>query len=1068
MAIGDVGVGSSGRVGPAVRAVRLDDPWYGPPREVTAVPLDPLLDELPFLQMDPYDFEKLLWKLVIEVEGLRDVHRFGTYGQKDDGLDVVGRTAGGAWHGWQGKRYEAYGPADLVRAVEDHTVRGSGEFPVERLVVCVPCKIKRQVTAKLRELKKANPGLELELLGPDHLGSRLRRRSDIVTEFFGAQTAQRFCLPGPAPVVIAAPSVDRADLADAARRSPAAVFGAAPFLESAARCFESQDYRAAADNLWQAEQRLGRAGFEGHAASVAHRRTEALIKAGSLDEASVLLSDAFWLSADTGDTDGAADITHRLGQALRIESDETDDVVPPGTERASRLLAVMEAARELLLHPFPEPEIPDLLLGDPAGAEAEFTRLAALAGETALMDRDVRWVVDHADRLSVLAQAPREHDVWSSTRLNLVIADATGRWEDVLGAARRREYPRLMCALVLARYARHLAVANGDPLAADHWKEAVEQACLDGYNGDAGEWVNAQRLLHHWAAPRQLPDFDDFELARSLRLRPGKAKLFGETDLLGQGLGDLHDGKLRSAVIALRQQVRISTVTGRWFDEHVARRRLAEALRESGEFDRAAAQVVAVGETAAAKELAEAAGEYFVDVTGSIGTGPYWERATALRLLAEQADLLPDPLVDPVAEAALAIVAPAQEDLVAQIRSQSPSVHEAACNLLAALSGRLDGQRAAQLLDIFRPLAPRKENSGFRLTDDTHAKVLTSVAQAHTSLRDDALDQAEAMLVGDRALPGALRDIATVMAKYGRGRITRLAEIADAGSDTATEILGYFTRDAPDELLIGRAKEALARITAPRPAAGGNGSSLGTAAGPDASLIRLLPEADRLAAVHALIAAAQGPDPLMNRAEFIDAAALLIRSLSRDTAVGDLFPRVLAAAEKNSEPNEADLSITATDHALSWFRINLPPTDLEAHWLYLAAALARTRAETDRVRDRILVELPGAGSDGGYFLVRSLQLLSQETLAPHVLLLAAHPHWAARSLSAVLWARHDDVPLLLGTVLARDPDARVRRTLAGVVAGPPQDRTAAAREVLAADPRCSVRAALDSVEGSTA
>ncbi|MFK0114230.1 hypothetical protein [Streptomyces sp. NPDC091217] len=83
-------------------------------------------------------------------------------------------------------------PADLQRAVEDHTVRGSGEFPVEELVVCVPCDITRQVTVKLRELNESNPDLSIVLLGPDELGDRLRNRPDIVTQFFGQQTAERF------------------------------------------------------------------------------------------------------------------------------------------------------------------------------------------------------------------------------------------------------------------------------------------------------------------------------------------------------------------------------------------------------------------------------------------------------------------------------------------------------------------------------------------------------------------------------------------------------------------------------------------------------------------------------------------------------------------------------------------------------------------------------------------------------------------------------------------------------------------------------------------------------------
>ncbi|WP_030185291.1 hypothetical protein [Streptomyces sp. NRRL S-813] len=373
-------------------------------------------------------------------------------------------------------------------------------------------------------------------------------------------------------------------------------------MEAAARFTQENNHHAAADKLEQAENLLAQSGFDGHAASVARRRADALINAGHLDEAASLLTEAFWQRADAGDVDGARAICHRLGEALRAEASEHPDTDAAGTGRALRLFAVMDCARNLLAHPFPEPKLPALLQGDPNGLEISLARLAVLASETAtLVDRQTAWITEHAEHLTKLADAVRDTDELLAVRLRLTVADATGQWTDLVNAAYRRRHRRILCALILARHARHLVITEGSKEAAEHWKEAVEQACLDGHNADAGEWVHAQRLLHQRTVPMALSATDDLDLANALLARPGRSKLLDAGDLLTKGIGALHDKNLRVAVLALRQQVRLSAASGRWFDEHVARRRLAEVPREAREFDRAGDHAVTVGETAAVK-----------------------------------------------------------------------------------------------------------------------------------------------------------------------------------------------------------------------------------------------------------------------------------------------------------------------------------------------------------------------------------------------------------------------------------------------------------------------------------
>ncbi|MFD9562595.1 hypothetical protein [Streptomyces sp. NPDC059994] len=1065
MSEGSGGLGSAGQGG-GLRVIPLDDPLYAAPAQVTSALFDPKLGRLPFLKMLPADFERLLARILVEVEGLRDVRLFGTHGQKDDGLDVVGRAADGTWHGWQGKRYKAYGPADLQAAVEDHTVRGSGEFPVEELVVCVPCDITRQVTVKLRNLNGAYPNLNIVLLGPDDLGDKLRNRLDIVTQFFGQQTAERFCLPVPAPPVIAAPGLDRADLADAARRSPAEALGVDELLAEATRFAQDNDHRAAVGKLAEAEDLLVRSGFDGHAASVARRRADALINAGDLDAAAALLSHAFWQRVDAGDTDGVGSISHRLGEALRSATAERPGVDTASHGIALRLFTIMDCAQNLLAHPFPEPQLPTPLQQDPDGLEISLARLAVLAGETfALVDREMVWINEHAERLMQLADAVTGADDLLAVRLRLTVADATGQWTDLVDAAYRRRHRRILCALILARHARHLAISEGLPGAAEFWKEAVELACLDGHNADAGEWVHAQRLLHQRTVAVALPAIDDLDLAKALLARPGRSTLLGAGDLLTKGIGALHDKNLRTAALALRQQVRLSAASGRWFDEHIARRRLAEVLLEVGEFDRAASHVVTVGETKIAKNVAKVAAEHFVGVTHRLGSGPYWEKAVVFRLLGEQADLLPDALVDEVADAALAI-ATAEDVSETRFPAGNPSPYLAAHDLLAALAGRLNLPRAAQLLNAMEPLAPRPKGT-YHLTDYAQATFLAEVATTHPDLRDKALDQILAMLAGNLGDTKALRCASELLHRYGQRRIEELSSLAADGSWAAAEALAYLA-DAtsegrpPSDERIGQARQALARLTAPRAHTPGQiGFGIGEAVGRDAAQILVLPEPDRIKAIRALTDRGRGHEVAFDRADCIDAAASIATTLTQGAASDDLCQTALEAADHDSGPNAADLAMGGMNHQLSAFRLNLASTDIRAHWLLLAAAVAHSTERAEQVRERILLALPAPADDGSYRLAQALQLLPREVVAPHALLLAAHPHWAVRSLSAILWAGQAEAPVQLGSLLARDPDARVRRTLATEVARRTDLRDSTVATLLAADPRHSVRRLLD-------
>jgi hypothetical protein len=74
--------------------------------------------ELPFPLEHWEDFQKLLVALAIDVDGLVEVRRYGTSGQEQDGIDVIGFTRlGHHAHAYQCKNVHEFSESDLTRAI---------------------------------------------------------------------------------------------------------------------------------------------------------------------------------------------------------------------------------------------------------------------------------------------------------------------------------------------------------------------------------------------------------------------------------------------------------------------------------------------------------------------------------------------------------------------------------------------------------------------------------------------------------------------------------------------------------------------------------------------------------------------------------------------------------------------------------------------------------------------------------------------------------------------------------------------------------------------------------------
>jgi hypothetical protein len=156
--------------------------------------------ELPFPLEHWEDFEKLLVALAIDVDGLVEVRRYGTSGQEQDGIDVIGFTRlGHHAHAYQCKNVHEFSKSDLTRAIAKFA-DGPRPLSPKRLVIAVATAANRtQLIRKLEDTRTAYPELTLELWDATRIGELLRDRPRLVEQFFGEDVARRFCVSASFP-----------------------------------------------------------------------------------------------------------------------------------------------------------------------------------------------------------------------------------------------------------------------------------------------------------------------------------------------------------------------------------------------------------------------------------------------------------------------------------------------------------------------------------------------------------------------------------------------------------------------------------------------------------------------------------------------------------------------------------------------------------------------------------------------------------------------------------------------------------------------------------------------------
>jgi hypothetical protein len=206
------------------RNLTLASALNGAPSTRIAAPVIGKLDLLPFGALSWEDFERLQWRVMRDVEGLRYAQLYGDRGQAQLGLDIVALAPDGTGVALQSKKYKRFGAADLKSAVKKFRAT-KRPFDVQRLIIGVSLPVRSTgVVEALAALREEIHPIGLELWESQELSYRLRSRPEIVVEFFGMPTAEAFCLPFKVDIT-AIPTADAVAVREAIARTPEVVTG---------------------------------------------------------------------------------------------------------------------------------------------------------------------------------------------------------------------------------------------------------------------------------------------------------------------------------------------------------------------------------------------------------------------------------------------------------------------------------------------------------------------------------------------------------------------------------------------------------------------------------------------------------------------------------------------------------------------------------------------------------------------------------------------------------------------------------------------------------------------------
>ncbi|WP_455121524.1 restriction endonuclease [Rothia aeria] len=991
---------------------------------------------LPFDELSWEDFERLLWRVLRDVEGLRNAYLYGNRGQKQYGLDIVAFDVDKTGVALQCKKYKKFTASDLRNAVKKLQESRQKFSEVNRFIIAVSSE--GNDTAVIDALHDCRNSLEeiyLELWDKKELSYKLINRPKIVIDFFGMPTAEKFCRPFkyqkseiPNPNAVA--------VSESLAIGPEKITGADKLIREAEEIYVDEPERAL-ELAEEAQETLRQSGFRPHAAGYENLRFKILTRIGRVGKAARSILEEIWLTLECGKNDAARFILYNLSNEIK---EATND------EQVMNMFQVAEKALEILGHPLgalPDPE--SLLCGD----AKDQLRLLVLAGETALANGNLEWINQlHNSCEKLLEQDDDDVDELYRVRLRLLLAEAADNWEGILRDSRRKKLNPSQRSLVTARYARYHALHQNFDEADDLWNEAAGDASLDQRWKDAQTWIFNRRAYGVKRGIIADGTLLPLEIAMG-EMGSSDPILPGDSGAYNTALEKLQSQKYRGAAIAAQRALRQAVASADWVGEEKAHHVLGTILMESGEPEKAAYHLVRASNASSIKELISKFSDQYIDVSESLDAPNYWTVGRAYHLLALEADLIPDDSVEKIVQKILTDFESEKIGTLVDVLFADSSRYLGAVKVLAGIADRITQEQAEMALSHFES-QPEVAPNYFRLHDDEEAVAIAKIATTFPDLRAQAIKHLVFLL--GRSQTSRKNTLETIH-EFRETARSPLKRLAKTGNQWAQDTLVAFYETEPSK---EKVDEAFKSLTKPLEFSE-SVYSFGTNVRKYSLLVGSLPSEQRSLVVNELLNRAENNQiSSIDRKDYLLAASDLVEGLG-ERKHQEYYDRAL---HLGTVPVVNEIE-TSYSHPLGGFihQSFSIPIGQQAEALYLAACLAVLDEQRADVKKRIY-ELFGQDEGSSYRLARALQRLGESDFLNDDIGFLAGQDWGARSLAAVLWVKHPN-PAYVGYRLAHDPDVRVRKSFAGALADCEETpEHMEVRELLCQDPHYSVRKSL--------
>lgn len=1014
----------------------IDSPLEHRPSKIVSAPvLGASL--LPFDELSWEDFERLLWRVLRDVEGLRNAYLYGNRGQKQYGLDIVAFDVDKTGVALQCKKYKKFTASDLRKAVKKLHESRQKFSEVNRFIIAVSSEGNdTAVIDALRSCQNSLEGIDLDLWDKRELSDKLKNCPEIVIDFFGMPTAEKFCRSFKYQKS-EIPASNAVAVSESLARGPEKITGADKLIREAEEIYVDEPERAL-ELVEEAQETLRQSGFRPHAAGYENLRFKILTRIGRVGEAARSILEEIWLTLERGKNDDARSILYNLPNEIK---EATND------EQVVNMFQVAEKALEILGHPLgilPEPE--SLLCGD----AKDQLRLLVLAGETALANGNLAWIKKlHNSCVKLLDQDGDGVDELYIVRLRLLLAEANNGWEDILRDSRRKKLNPSQRSLVTARYARHLALHQNFDEADELWNEAAGDASLDQRWKDAQTWIFNRRAYGVKRGIIADGTLLPLEIAMG-EMGPSSPILPGDSGAYNTALEKLQSQNYRGAAIAAQRALRQAVASADWVGEEKAHHVLGTILMASGEPEKAAYHLVRASNASSIKELISKFSDQYIDVSESLGAPNYWTVGRAYHLLALEADLIPDNSVDEIVQKILTDFESEKIGTLVDVLFADSSRYLGAVKLLAGIADRITQEQADAALLYFESQLELGPNES-RICDKDEAMVAAKIVEEYPDLRMRAIEHLVSIL--GRSQTSRKKIAVETIYKFRHIARSALEKLAESENQWAQDTLNAFYEFEPSK---EKVKEAFRRLTEPL-SFGEFAYSIGTNVWKDSLLVCGLPPKCRVLVINELLNRAENSQvSSIDRGDYILAIAELVEGVDKSKR-RKYYERAFALGN-TPIVNEIE---TVSSHPLGSFMHQgfSSPIGQQAEGLYLAARLADCDDQRTDVKKRIY-ELFGQDESSSYRLGRALQRLGESDFLNDDIGFLAGQDWGARSLAAILWVKHPN-PAYVGYRLAHDPDVRVRKSFAGALANCEETlEHMKVRDLLRQDPHYSVRKSL--------